>query len=453
MRTPVVSQAVAWCLCLALTCTLAVAAPPSPVPPHPSAPDVHTEHALGALLAQAWARHPMAVAAQPRLQAAQAQQAAAQSLWAGAPAVVLQAVGDGPARAVNQAAGRREIEAGLAWPVWRVGERALAQQRAQASLQLWQARLQAERWQLAGALREAWWAVWRAQADAQAAQARAEGLQWLQADVARRVTAGDLARADGHQAAMAVAQAHAAVAEAQARHQQALSSLQALTGEPLVQGAPPEVSGPQPEPGMPPLSPEAQGGPGLPQPEGHPLLALAHAQQAEAAAQARWQAVAADAPPELTVLGTRGREQAGEAWRQSVTVGLRWPLGDGGEAPARRLQAQADQLEAEAATAQTATRLMAEWRSAQARWQAMVVQWQATQHQARLAQEARGFWVRAFELGEADLPTRLRAEQEAHQALAALARAEIECRAAWSAWLQAQGRMPEAAPVWPRPAP
>jgi cobalt-zinc-cadmium efflux system outer membrane protein len=414
---------------------------------------MRTEHALGTLLAQAWARHPMAVAAQPRLQAAQAQQAAARSLWAGAPAVVLQAVSGGPGRAVARTGGRSEIEAGLAWPVWRVGERALAQQRAQASLQLWQARLQAERWQLAGALRETWWAVWRAQADAQAAQARAEGLQRLQADVARRVAAGDLARADGHQAAMAVAQAQAAEAEAQSRHQQALSSLQALTGELLGQSAQLDSSGLQPEPGMPLLSADAQGEPGLPQPEDHPLLSLAHAQQAEAAAHARWQAVAADAPPELTVLGTRGREQAGEGWRQSVTVGLRWPLGDGGETPTRRLQAQADQLEAETATAQTAARLKAEWHSAQARWQAMVAQWQATQRQARLAQEAQGFWVRAFELGEADLPTRLRAEQEAHQSLAALARAEIECRAAWSAWLQAQGRMPEAAPVWQPPAP
>lgn len=450
MRTPFVSQAAAWCLCLALTCTLAVAAPPSPPSPHPSTPDHHTERALSALLAQAWARHPTAVAAQPRLQAAQAQQAAAQRLWAGAPSVVLQTVGDSPVRAADSAGGRREVEAGLAWPVWRVGERALAQQRAHASLQLWQARLQADRWQLAGALREAWWAVWRAQADAQAAQARSDGLQQLQADVSRRVRAGELSRADGHQAAMAAAQAQAAVAEAQAQHQQALSSLLTLTGEPLGLDALTVAPLPQPEPGMPSLGPEAQG---EPPPDGHPLWTLAHAQQTEAAAQAQWQAVAADAPPELTVLGTRGREQAGEAWRQSVTVGLRWPLGDAGEAPARRLQAQADRLEAEAAMAQTAIRLKAEGRSAHARWQASVAQWQAMQRHVRLAQEARGFWVRAFELGEADLPTRLRAEQEAHQAQAALARAEIERRAAWSAWLQAQGRMPEASPVWQPPAP
>jgi outer membrane protein, heavy metal efflux system len=358
----------------------------------------------------------------------------------------LQAMGEGAGRSAG-AGGARELEAGVAWPLWRPGEQARAQQLASAGLQRSQARTLAEHWQLAGSLREAWWAVWRAQADRQAAQARVQGLRALQADVARRVAAGDLARADGHQAAMAVAQAEAGLAEAQARHDGALSSLLALTGGEMASVQPWLDAPVGPEPGMPPAPATPSGAESdapawQAVPEAHPAHALARAQSAEAAAQAEWQAVAADAPPELTLSGTRGREGLGEAERQTFTVGLRWPLGEAGEAPARRHQAHAERLEAEAAERHTVARLQAELTGARARWQAMAAHWQATQHQARLARESLGFWTRAFEWGQADLPTRLRAEQELHQADAALARARIEWWAAWSSWRQALGLLP-----------
>ena len=62
--------------------------------------------------------------------------------------------------------------------------------------------------------------------------------------------------------------------------------------------------------------------------------------------------------------------------------------------------------------------------------------------------EARANWfsclaAKAFALGEADWPTRLRVEQDAAQAERQLARARIEAAAALSALRQALGLLPQ----------
>ena len=87
--------------------------------------------------------------------------------------------------------------------------------------------------------------------------------------------------------------------------------------------------------------------------------------------------------------------------------------------------------------------LKAQAASAQARLQSAHAQWLATQRQAQLAQESKNFFDKSFRLGETDLPTRLRIEQEAVQAQKALSRARIDVSAAWSAWWQAMGELPK----------
>jgi outer membrane protein, heavy metal efflux system len=67
----------------------------------------------------------------------------------------------------------------------------------------------------------------------------------------------------------------------------------------------------------------------------------------------------------------------------------------------------------------------------------------AVEKHARLAQEVRGFFEKAFRLGEADLPTRLRTEQEAAEAERQASLLRIEAAAAVSALRQALGLLPE----------
>ena len=67
----------------------------------------------------------------------------------------------------------------------------------------------------------------------------------------------------------------------------------------------------------------------------------------------------------------------------------------------------------------------------------------SAEQRAHLARESRGFFEKAFRLGETDLPTRLRIELEAAEAERQVARTRIELAAAVSALRQAMGLLPE----------
>ena len=61
---------------------------------------------------------------------------------------------------------------------------------------------------------------------------------------------------------------------------------------------------------------------------------------------------------------------------------------------------------------------------------------------ASLSNEAQGLIAKSFQLGESDLPARLRAESERFEAELALARARVEQQRAVSRLNQAQGLLP-----------
>ena len=149
------------------------------------------------------------------------------------------------------------------------------------------------------------------------------------------------------------------------------------------------------------------------------------------------------ANPELTLAATRGREQAGDRYQQTFTVGLRIPLGGGDRAQAKQATARADAIDAEARTAVEQRRLAADIVAALARVKATQAQRDAFARHAALAQGTRGFIDKAFRLGEADGPTRLRVELEAAQAERQLARARIDAAAAISHLRQALGLLPQ----------
>jgi len=387
---------------------------------------------LSTLLEAAWSRQPEAQSYTERLRAAESLRAANSAWTADAPAMLLQGKTDRP----GSGAGGREVEVGVALPLWLPGQRQRAVALSDAQMLTLQGSLKAQRLQLAGLVREGWWQLQRTQTEMALAQTRVANAQQMARDVARRVKAGDLARADQHQTEGAVAQAESALAEAQGAYEASLHALRGLTGtqdllpENLAAASEGDVSTP-----LPTLDAPAD--------DQHPLMAQALAQQSMASAQADLVASSRRASPELTVLTTRSKGQTGDPYQQSITVGLRVPFGAGARADARQAEALAAAQEAQAMTVQMRARLQAQAASALARLRGAQAQWQATHRQAQLAKESQNFFDKSFRLGETDLPTRLRIEQEAVQAQKALSRARIDVSAAWSAWWQAMGELPK----------
>ena len=377
---------------------------------------------LTTLFDRAWAQQPEAQSAALRRESAQAARSGASSWTAEPAALELQAKTDRPGS--NQ--GSREYEVGVALPLWLPGERARKAALGDAEIKAVDSRRLAAQLQLAATVREAWWALQRAQTELGLAQDRLQNAERLAADVARRFKAGDMSRADQSQADGAVAQAEAAVAEAMGARDAAQAALAVWGGgAELADGA----------------EPEAVPGAGLP--ADHPAVADWQDQAEVARRAADLAAVQTRANPELTVAATRGREQSGERYLQTFTVGVRVPLGGGDRARAREAAARADALDAEVRARVEQDRLAADVAAASARVKAAQAQREAMARHAALARDARGFVDKAFRLGEADWPTRLRAEQDAAQAQRQLARARIDAAAAVSALRQALGLLPE----------
>ncbi|WP_322595598.1 TolC family protein [Acidovorax sp.] len=405
-------MAVAMGWALATGAALAQAPAASPAPPL----------TLKALFDRAWERQPEAQSAALRRESAQAARSGTASWTAEPAALELSTKTDRPGS--NQ--GNREVELGVALPLWLPGERARKAALGDAEIKAVESRRLTAQLQLAASVREAWWALQRAQAELGLAQDRLQNAQRLAADVARRFQAGDMSLADQTQANGAVAQAEAAVAEATGARDVAQAALAVWSGGvELADGA----------------EPEAVPGAGLP--ADHPAVADWQDQAEVARRAADLAAVQTRANPELTVAATRGREQAGERYLQSFTVGLRVPLGGGDRARAKEIAARADALDAEVRARVEQDRLAAEVAAATARVKATQAQREAMARHAVLARDTRGFIDKAFRLGEADWPTRLRVELEAVQAERQWARARIDAAAAVSTLRQAMGLLPQ----------
>lgn len=375
----------------------------------------------------AWARQPEALALQARRDAARAQQSAAKT-WTPQPAAVELS---NKTDRLNRNHGARELEVGVAVPLWLPGERSRSAALADAEGAAIESRATAAQLRVAATVREAWWQWQRARIDVDSARDQLDNARLIAADVARRTKAGDLARADQHQADGAVASAEAGKAQAGAGLAAARQHLRALAG---AAPAPGEGAGAlaEPDPGTAAADVEAHAG----LQELKDRAAVAERTIALTATQSR-------ANPELILATTRDRGVLGEASQQSITLGMRIPFGGGPRHAARSANARAEATEIQARLALERDRLTADREAAHVRVEAARTQLTAAERRARLARESRGFFDKSFRLGETDLPTRLRIEAEAAEADRQAGRTRIELAAAISAWRQALGLLPQ----------
>lgn len=370
----------------------------------------------------AWSRQPEALALQARREAAQARTA---SYWTPEPpAIELTHKSDRFQR--NE--GSRELEVGIAVPLWLPGERRGSASLAKAESAIVETRAEAARLRVAASVREAWWNWQRTRIDVEIAHGQLDSAHRLASDVARRTKVGELARADRHQADGAVATAEAALAQAEAAATASLQQLKALSG-----GLPPAIDASihaEPEPLSHPLPP-------------HPALAELQDRATVAERAAALAAIQSRANPELILAATRDRGAFGDQYDQSITFGVRIPFSAGSRHDSRVAAARAEAIEAEAQLALDRAQLQSENEAALARVDAGRKQLQAAERRTMLARQAREFFDKSFRLGETDLPTRLRIDSEAFEAERQAARSRVELAAAISAWRQALGLLPQ----------
>lgn len=395
------------CCALLLACFAAAVAAQQPSPPP----------TLAQALDAAWALSPAARALAHRQAEFDARLRATASLLAGPPSLTLSQRSDRPAS--NQ--GLREYEAELGLPLWNPGVRSASTTRVDAERAAFDAQQQMARLKLAAELRELVASGEQAALEQALAARRREEARTLAADVQRRVTSGDTARVDALQAQALERQAAVQQAQADNALAQVQGQWRALTG--LAQ------------------LPRASEMPGT-TPPAHPMAAarLAEVQ----AAQARLALAEADQrdPLELGVGVTRERALVGEPAQNAVRLSLRIPFGgDNRSAPrlaAARAELDTAQAELEASQRQLHHGVVGARNALTAAQQAHALSAQ----RAALSTEAQALFARAYQLGESDLPTRLRADNDRFDADLALARARSEVLRATARLNQALGLLP-----------
>ena len=376
--------------------------------------------ALSAAVDAALARDPQAAAFAAREREQDARAELADGLTPGPGSVTLGHTSD----RLDRDTGKAEWELEAAWPLWLPGQRGAHAELARRESSALDATRQARRAALAAdALESA--GAWRLAAlEAELAERRLEAASALQADLERRLAAGEVARFEANLARSEQVEARVAHEDARAALADAERAWRLLTGLP---GGQPVLLIPSAVPA-----------------EDVEVPALRLAREAEAVATARLRSERARRreAPELALRVLHGRDERGVPWGNQLGVKLTIPFGGG---PAWR----ADTAGAEAELAQAAAELQAEaQRSAATREQAELAvsrsarSLQAALARQRLAQDNLSLADKAYRLGEFDLETVLRARSAAHTAVLAVRRAEIGQEQAALKLLLARGVTP-----------
>lgn len=376
---------------------------------------------LAQALEQAWARHAEAAAFTAREDEAGARIELAAGLTPGPPALSLATLND----RLDRNRGKQEWEAELAVPLWLPGQRTAQRTEAESRREALAARRALLRLQVAGALREAWWALAAARAAHALAGRRVETARLLEADVERRHRAGELARLDANQARGERLAAEAEAAEAETALRAAEQHWRQLTGAPPPSALAEEEVAPVREPA-----------------EDHPQLAAAAASVRAARSQLRLAEESRREAPQLAVRLVRGRGEVAEPYANTVGVKLTIPFSSGARMRQASAAAHAGALEAEAELAQVQQRVRLEVELARQALEAAERRLAMARERHELAVDNLRLAEKAFALGESDLAALLRLRATAFEAEAFLNRQQVARGAARSRLNQALGVLP-----------
>lgn len=368
-----------------------VAQPAGPGDLHPPMPDGRALHA-GATLADAveaaWRRSALSARAAGQARNAQARHVAASATWPTPPALEV-----GYSRLRERGVGGHETEFGVAMPLWLPGQRTASLAVAAAQADAASAAAAAGRHAVAGSVRAALWEVELQRAETAAARAQADELDALAADVARRVAAGDLPRADSLATEAQRLDAAARLRRALAATDSAILRWTALTGLAT----------------LPAVAVQTQSTDATAVPEGHPELRLARGSVALAREHVRLVRASPREAPELVASVRREAPGAGEPATNAVGLAIRVPF-SGPQRNEPLLAAALAELElAEATLHRTQQQLQAELAIARTEFDAVLRQLESASARTKLLRERAQLLRKSYEAGETPLPELLRA--------------------------------------------
>ncbi len=370
---------------------------------------------------QAWSRHPQAAAIVAREAEAQARAEVAAGITPGPASMSLSSLND----RLNRNHGKQEWEVELAAPLWLPGQKAARQTEAESAVGEVAARRASLRLQIAGEVREAWWAVAGARNARDLAGRRSATARALEADVVRRFKAGDLARVDANLAQNERLAAEADLLEAEAALRQVEQAYRGLTGDaaPAVLAAENAI----------PLR-ELQ--------EDHPqLVAMTAVAQVARARLKVAQETRRDAP-ELALRVVRERGELGEPYANTVGVKLTIPFSSGARVRQESSAARAEASHADAELALARQKLKLDAERARLDFDVALRQLGMAEERGALTADNLRLADKSFSLGESDLTALLRARGNAFEAEVFLNRQQVARAAAQSRLKQALGVLP-----------
>lgn len=376
---------------------------------------------LADALEQAWSRYPLAAAGAAREAEAQARAEAAAGMTPGPASVSLSNLND----RVGRNLGKQEWEIEMAVPLWLPGQKAARQAEASSAQSEVAARRRALRWQIAGEVRDAWWAVAAARNTHALAQHRIVTARELESDVLRRFKVGELARIDANLVQAESLAAAADLADAEAVLLQAEHNYRSLTGTPA-----PAV-----------LAAEDTVAAGEPR-EGHPQLAAVAAAAQLARAKLKAAAENRREAPELAVRMARDRSDFSEPYSNAVGVKLTIPFSFGPRVRQENSAARAELEQADAELALAKLKLELDTERARRDMETAERQLAMARQRRELTADNLRLAKKSFTLGESDLPTLLRARTAAFEADALLNRQQVALAASQSRANQILGVLP-----------
>ena len=332
---------------------------------------------------------------------------------------------------LNKNEGFRDVEAELELPLWNPGVRTAAQDNVSAQRLGFDGQFQLAKLKLAGELRALSASIATAQVELDLNKRKLLEATALAQDLSRRVKAGENARVDGLQSQVLVQQAQVAIALAESQLLRLQSQWRSLTGMSTV--APPD------EPLASSLSGQSDAATVL---ADHPALRFALAQVGSAQARLAFANADKRDPMSLGVGVGRERTNFAGANETKLRIALRIPLGGDNRNAPRQAAARAELDTAQADLDATQRQLPAEVAAAASDLRAARTAQTAARERVRLSTEVQTLITKSWRLGDSDLPTRLRADNEQFEASLSFAKASIDVQRAIANLNQAHGLLP-----------
>lgn len=393
------------------------AASPSPPPP-----------TLRQALDAAWQLSPAARVEANRLSELAAREKATKSWISGEPVAVVAHRSD----RLNTNAGFRENETELELPLWNPGVRGAAQRDVAALRYGFDTQQALTKLSLASQLREQAANAAIVKLELELNQRKLSDAKLLASDIERRVKAGENARLDALQAQVVVQQAQSALVQSQSQLSRIVAQWLATTGLPSVSDADEKLSNNlatnTPLPLLVPIN--------------HPALLQAQAQLD--AARTKMALTEADkrSPMALIAGAARDRASFGALGDTKLRLALRIPLGGENRNAARIAAARAELDAAQASFDAVERQLPSELALAVADLRAVHLIETAAKQRAAISAEVQALVAKSWRLGDSDLPTRLRADNEKFESALNLARSTVEVQRAIAKLNQALGVLP-----------